>query len=264
MRLVSDLFDAIKPPLTAPIALEPPTRSMTKDYASCKVQTDPVLPTTATVPNAPDKKSFAQAAKVPAPLPSDKPDRTSTSIPTQPPVPVSTSVDNVTGPFKGRRATKPNELHIQLRSRAAFNSSLLQYTDLKLNHRHTLHSALVNAISVKINKKTHSFFLDNHIESAFWSPRGNLIIRTRRTPSVQLQTLLLDTIEMICGGRHFVVLARPTLSLLKLRNIPTRNLDGSPIDLDSLTAELFHDPRLTKASFWNLPRFVSFKGAPLG
>ena len=69
---------------------------------------------------------------------------------------------------------------------------------------------------------------------------------------------------MICGGRHFVVLARPTLSLLKLRNVPTHNLDGSPVDLDSLTAELFHDPRLTKASFWHLPRFVSFKGAPLG
>ncbi|KAF8644603.1 hypothetical protein AX14_009384 [Amanita brunnescens Koide BX004] len=264
MRLGSDLFDAIQPPLMAPIAPEPSTRSVTKDYASCKVQTDPVLPITAIVPNTPVKKSFAQAAKAPAFAPSDKPDKASTSTPTQPLAPASASVDNVAGPFKGRRATKPNEIHIQLRSRAAFNSSLLQYTDLKLNHRHALHSALVNAVSVKINKKTHSYFLDNHIESAFWSPRGNLIIRTKRTPSVQLQTLLLDTIEMICGGRHFVVLARPTLSLLKLRNIPTCNSDGSPVDLDSLTADLFHDPRLTKASFWHLPWFVLFKGAPLG
>ncbi|KAF8693223.1 hypothetical protein AX14_002283 [Amanita brunnescens Koide BX004] len=83
-------------------------------------------------------------------------------------------------------------------------------------------------------------------------------------PVIQLQTLLLDTIEMICGGRDFVVLARPTLSLLKLHNIPTRNPDGSPVDLDLLTAELFHDKRITKASFWHLPQFVSFKGTPLG
>ena len=69
---------------------------------------------------------------------------------------------------------------------------------------------------------------------------------------------------MICGGKHFVVLTRPTISLLKIRNVPTRNLDGSPVDTGSLTSELFHDARLTKASFWHTPRFVSFKGAPLG
>ncbi|KAF8669022.1 hypothetical protein AX14_006089, partial [Amanita brunnescens Koide BX004] len=165
---------------------------------------------------------------------------------------------------KGRHATKPNELHIQLHSRAAFNSSLLNYTDLKLNHRHALLDAFVNAVSVKINKKTHSYFLDNRIEATFWSPRRNLIIRTKRTLSVQLQDLLLDTVEMICGGKKFVVLTRPTLSLLKLCNIPTRNPDGSPVDADLIAAELFHDPRITKASFWHLPRFVSFKGAPLG
>ncbi|KAF8626871.1 hypothetical protein AX14_011420 [Amanita brunnescens Koide BX004] len=119
-------------------------------------------------------------------------------------------------------------------------------------------------LALKINRKTHSFFLDNRIEATFWSPRGNLIIRTKRTPSVQLQTLLLDTLEMICGGKHFVILTRPTLSLLKIRNVPTRNPDGSPVDSDFLTSSLFHDARLTKASFWHLPRFVSFKGAPLG
>ena len=142
--------------------------------------------------------------------------------------------------------------------------NMLKYTDLKLNHRHALLTAFINAVSTKINKKTHSFFLDNRIEATFWSPRGNLIIRTKRTPSVQLQTLLLDTLEMICGGKHFVVLTRPTISLLKIRNVPTRNFDGSPVDTDSLTSELFHDTRLTKASFWHMPRFVSFKGAPLG
>ena len=233
---------------TAPAAPAPSTRIMTKDTASCAVQTD-LAPITAPLPITPRTKSFAQAAKATAPRPTDKADKATALLLAQLYLPVSTPVDNVTGPFKGRRATKPNELHIQLRSRAAFNSSLSQYTSLKLNHRHALLDAFVNAVSVKINKKTHAFFLDNHIDSAFWSPRGNLIIRTKRAPSVQLQTLLLDTIEMICGGKDFIVLTRPTLSLLKLRNVPTRNPDGSPVDLDLLTAELFHDKRITKASF---------------
>ena len=43
-------------------------RPLTKDYASCVVQTDPTPAVTAIVPNPPVKKSFAQAAKVPAPL----------------------------------------------------------------------------------------------------------------------------------------------------------------------------------------------------
>ena len=251
------------PELAVPPAPAASTCPVTKDTASSAVQTDPA-PTMAISPKTSGKKSFAQAAKAPAPRPIDKAEKATTSLLTQLYAPVSAPVDNVTGPFKGCRATKPNELHIQLRSRTAFNSSLSQYTSLKLNHRHALLDAFVNAVSVKINKKTHAFFLDNHIDSAFWSPRGNLIIRMKRTPSVHLQTLLLDTIEMICGGRDFVVLARPTLSLLKLRNIPTRNPDGSPVDLDLLTAELFHDKRITKASFWHLPQFVSFKGAPLG
>ena len=54
------------------------------------------------------------------------------------------------------------------------------------------------------------------------------------------------------------------LSLLKICNIPTCNSDGLLVDIDTLTTELFHDPRLMKASFWHLPHFISFKGAPLG
>ena len=60
------------------------------------------------------------------------------------------------------------------------------------------------------------------------------------------------------------MLSRPTLSLLKLHNVPTCNSDGSAVNLNLLTAELFQDTRITKASFWHLPRFVTFKGAPLG
>ncbi|KAF8707303.1 hypothetical protein AX14_013651 [Amanita brunnescens Koide BX004] len=232
-----------------------------KETATTAVQTDLPTPTVAK-PSLP--KSFAQVAKTKAPQPPAPAVSAKTSD--NAPLPAGdTRVDNATGSsFKGRRATKPNELHIQLQSRAAFNSKLLKYTFLKINHRHALLDAFVNAVSTKINKKTHAFFLDNRINSAFWSPRGNLIIRTKRAPSVQLQTLLLDTVEMLCGGRKFVVLSRPTLSLLKLHNIPTCNSDGSAVDLDLLTAELFQDARITKASFWHLPRFVSFKGTPLG
>ena len=60
------------------------------------------------------------------------------------------------------------------------------------------------------------------------------------------------------------MLSRLTLSLLKLHNVPTCNSDGSAVDLNLLTAELFQDTRITKASFWHLPCFVTFKGAPLG
>ena len=255
---------AASQPAPAPVAAATLPRPMTKDYASCRVQTDPIPVITVTSPKSSGQQSFAQAVKASAPRLSDKPIVASTPAPTSPIAPDSASRIHTPEPFKGQHATKSNELHIQLRSRADFNSSMLKYTDLKLNHRHALLTAFVNAISTKINKKTHSFFLDNHIEATFWSPRGNLIIRTKRTPSVQLQTLLLDTLEMICGGKHFVVLTRPTLSLMKIRNVPTHNPDGSPVDTDSLTSALFHDARLTKASFWHLPHFVSFKGAPLG
>ncbi|KAF8707049.1 hypothetical protein AX14_013715 [Amanita brunnescens Koide BX004] len=225
----------------APAAAATLPRPMTKDYASCRVQMDPTPAIMVTSLKSSGQQSFAQAVKASAPWPSDKPIVASTSVPTSPIAPDSASRTHTPEPFKGRRATKSNELHIQLRSRADFNSSMLKYTDLKLNHCHALHTAFVNAVSTKINKKTHSFFLDNCIEATFWLPRGNLIIRTKHTPSIQLQTLLLDTLEMVCGGKHFVVLTRPTLSLLKIRNVPTRNLDGSPVNTDLLTAELFRD-----------------------
>ena len=256
----------IAPSAVAPAAAisAPLTHPMVKDLALCTVQADPPLPTTATMPKHPVKKSFAQAAKASAPMPPDKPNRASASTPTQPFAPVSAPANSASGPFKGQRATKPNKLHVQLHSHAAFNSSLLKYMDLKLNHRHALLDAFINAISTKITKKTHSYFLDNRIEAAFWSPCGNLIIRMKCVPSVQLQTLLLDTIEMICGGKNFVILTRPTLSLLKLCSVPTRNPDSSAVDAELIAAKLFHDTCITKASFWHLPRFVYYKGNPLG
>ena len=228
------------------------------------VQMDPILAIMAPSPKNSGQRSFAQAVKASAPQPSDKPSVALTPVPILPIVPDSTPCAHTPESFKGQHATKSNKLHIQLRSHVDFNSSILKYTDLKLNHHHALHTAFVNTVSTRIDKKTNSFFLDNRIKVTFWSPCGNLIIRTKCTPSVQLQSLLLDTLEMICSRKHFVMLTRPTLSLLKIHNVPTCNPDNSAVDIDSYTSNLFHDPWLTKASFWHLPCFVSFKGAPLG
>ena len=247
LEWVSAQLAAFQPMPVPAAATTPPCPPLTKDYTSCVVQTDPIPAITASLPKNPGQQSFAQAVKASALRP-DKPSAAPTPVPTLPIAPDSAACPDTPLPFKGRRATKLNELHIQLRSHAEFNLSMLKYMDLKLNHRHALHTAFVNAVSIKINKKTHSFFLDNRIEATFWSPRGNLIIRTKRTPSVQLQTLLLDTLEMICGGKHFVVLTRPTLSLLKIRNIPTRNPDGSAVDTDTLAPALSTGPNLTLRS----------------
>ncbi|KAF8689761.1 hypothetical protein AX14_003187 [Amanita brunnescens Koide BX004] len=212
---------AASQPAPAPVAAATPPHPMTKDYASCRVQTDPTPVITVTSPKSSGQQSFAQAVKAPAPRPSDKPIVASTPVPTSPIAPDSASCIHTPEPFKGRRATKSNKLHIQLRSRADFNSSMLKYTDLKLNHRHALLTAFINAISTKINKKTHSFFLDNRIEATFWSPRGNLIIRTKRTPSVQLQTLLLDTLEMRVASLLLTSIIPFPLSVFNPSLLPT-------------------------------------------
>ena len=93
-------------------------RPMTKDYASCKVQTDLIPAITVTSPKPSGQQSFAQAVKASAPQPSDKPISALTPVPTSPIAPDSASRVHTPEPFKGRRATKSNELHIQLRSRA--------------------------------------------------------------------------------------------------------------------------------------------------
>ncbi|KAF8628598.1 hypothetical protein AX14_011228 [Amanita brunnescens Koide BX004] len=126
------------------ISASEPTRPPTKDLASCAVQTD-LVPTSATAPEPPLKKTYAKAAKASATMPPVTPDKALSSIPTQPFTPDSAPSNHAPGPFRGRRATKPNELHVQLHSRAAFNSALLKYSSLKLNHRHALLDAFVNA-----------------------------------------------------------------------------------------------------------------------
>ncbi|KAF8653423.1 hypothetical protein AX14_008299 [Amanita brunnescens Koide BX004] len=260
---VSSQLSTSLPTATTAAASEP-TRPLTKDHASCAVQTDLTLPTPATVPDPPSKKTYAKATKASAAMSPVQPDKAPSSIPTQPFTPDSAPSNHTPGPFKGWCTTKPNELHVQLHSRAAFNSALSKYSSLKLNHRHALLDAFVSAVSAKITNKTHPYFHNNRIKATFWSPRGNLIIRMKRTPSTQLYGLLLDTLEMLCDGKKFVVLTRPTLSLLKLCKVPTRHSNGAPVDVELVASELFRDSRITNASFWHLPRFVSYKGAPPG
>ena len=46
--------------------------------------------------------------------------------------------------------------------------------------------------------------------------------------------------------------------------MPTRSPDGASADLQQITLDLLSIPELRDASFWHTPRFVSFKGAPIG
>ena len=79
----------------------PPPRLLTKDFASCAVQTDPVMPPTDTAPKPPVKKSFAQAAKALGSTPTVQPDRATSSTRTQPLAHDSAPSDHAHGPFKG-------------------------------------------------------------------------------------------------------------------------------------------------------------------
>ena len=125
MRLVSDLFDALSPPSMAPTVPIPLTCPLTKDYTSCTVQMDPIPAIMATLPKNSGQQSFAQAVKASAPWPSDKPPVAPASAPTLPTAPDSMPHTYMPEPFKGQRATKSNELHIQLCSCTDFNSSVL-------------------------------------------------------------------------------------------------------------------------------------------
>ena len=69
---------------------------------------------------------------------------------------------------------------------------------------------------------------------------------------------------MVCGTKDFIVLNRPPVSAFKLSDVPTHTQDGIPIDLDQLSLELLAHPQLRNAALWHTPRFISFKGAPLG
>ena len=167
--------------------------------------------------------------------------------------------------FRGRRGTKPSKLHVQFKSRAEFNTKLMRFFDNNIiSHRHSLLDVLVSAICTRINEESSPLFSGNRLRAAFWTPRGNVLIRFLKAPSPSLLTFMLDTLEMVCGAKDFVVLNRPAVSAFKLSNVPTHTRNGSSIDLDQLALELLDHPQLHNVTFWHTPQFVSFKGAPIG
>ena len=178
---------------------------------------------------------------------------------------VSIPLNTPTFPFRGRCGTKPNELHVQFKSRAEFNTKLMRFFDNNIiSHRHSLLNALVSAVCTRIDEKSSLLFSGNRLRAAFWTPRGNLLIRFLKAPSPSLLAFMLDTLEVVCDAKDFIVLNRPPVSTFKLSNVSTHARDGSPINLDQLTLELLAHPQLRNAALWHMPRFVSFKGAPLG
>jgi hypothetical protein len=168
-------------------------------------------------------------------------------------------------PFCGCRGTKPNELHVQFKSRAEFNTKLARFFENNIiAHRHALLDALVSAMCTLITDETKLVFADNKLRAAFWSPRGNLIVRFLKAPSAPLLSFFLDTLENICGSKSFTVINRQAISMLKVVNFPTQSTNGSAIDLEQVALDILNTPGLDKAKFWHTPRFVSFKGAPIG
>ena len=183
------------------------------------------------------------------------------SIPTHPVALLTPS----TPPFHGRRGTKPNELHIQFKSCAEFNTKLMWFHENNvISHCHALLDALFSAISLFVTDETVPLFNGNKLRAAFWSPRGNLIVRFLKTPSPDLISFFLDSLTAVCGAKDFTILNRPALSFLKITKMPTRSPDGASADLQQIALDLLSIPELHDASFWHTPRFVSFKGAPIG
>ena len=147
----------------------------------------------------------------------------------------------------------------------------------RINHRHALVDSFILAMYKVANKRQAKLLpkLNGHvhnstpppapIQAIFWSPKGNLIVRTKQVISDGLRTLLLATVTFLCGGDDgFEVLDRPALSLLKIKGVPTRDDQGNPLDPEQVMMELFDDPRVANASFWHTPRFVTYKGTPPG
>ena len=247
------------------------------DLVSAAVQTSPT--TTAEIRGNPNSlpptttsTSYAQAVQQQRPL---------ASLP--PPIATpSHAVSPAIAGYKGSKATKANELHFHVRSRPAFNQRLARSFlepsgHNQINHRHALADLFILAMYRVVNKRQAKLLpkLNRHIhngapppapiQAVFWSPKGNLIVRTKQAISDGLRTLLLSTVASLCGGDDgFEVLDRPALSLLKIKGVPTKDDRGDPLDPEQVLLELFDDPRIANASFWHTPRFVTYKGAPPG
>ena len=196
---------------------------------------------------------------------------------TAPSIPTSTIPLPTSEPaFKGRRGTKPSELHLQFVSRTDFVNKLQAKYDGKINHRHALKDAFIkilNRVSERLCKRTskpnkiavRDILRNNYIDAIFWSPRGNLIIRAKRAIGPVSLEVITATITYISGREDsFVILHRPPLSMLRITDFPTTLSDGQAADPERILMDLFDDPRLKLASFWHTPRFVTFKGMKPG
>ena len=172
------------------------------------------------------------------------------SIPTPPAALVAPSAS----PFLGHRGTKPNELHLQFKSCAEFNTKLACfYENNVIAHWHSLLEALVSAICSRFDKDTESLFTGNRLRAAFWSPRGNLIIHFLRSPSPELLAFFLSTLTEVCGAKDFVVLNRPAVSALKLSKVPTSMSNNTPTDLQQLSLDLLSTPQFKGTAFFHTP-----------
>ena len=162
---------------------------------------------------------------------------------TQIPLPTSTTpLPTSESAFKGRRGTKPSELHLQFVSRTDFVNKLQAKYDGKINHRHALKDAFIkilNRVSERLCKRTskpnkiavRDILRNNYIDAIFWSPRGNLIIRAKRAIDPISLEVITATVTHISGREDsFVILHRPPLSMLRITDFPTTLTDGQAAD----------------------------------
>ena len=86
-------------------------------------------------------------------------------------------------------------------------------------------------------------------ETAFWTPRGNLLVHTKKTPTDHEQKLIFKALMLLCDGAdNFCLINRPSLSLLKINGLATTDPSGQALDPDTLLMELFNDQQLKDAT----------------
>jgi hypothetical protein len=201
------------PVMTLPItSTSAQTAHVTVDASS---QTAPVLATDKPIPAThlppvSQPTSYAQATKanlsLSHALAAAHPVSHATTVTS--PAPATTAASSPSPPFKGHRGTKASEVHLQLSSRVNFNDKLRTLYGRPIIHRHTLKDAFSTALTRifelrchRTHKGNHSslqeIFRNNHIDTTFWSPRGNLIIRAKKAIDPVLLELITSTVQHI-------------------------------------------------------------------
>ena len=97
-------------------------------------------------------------------------------------------------------------------------------------------------------------------EAAFWTPHGNLLVHTKKTPTDHKWKLIFKALTLLCSGAdNFCLINRPPLSLLKINGLATTDPSGHALDPDTLLMELFDDQQLKDTTFWHAPHFITYK-----